>query len=52
VYSDLFGAGDEAVWTDINGTMTVRRENVTLQFTLPRSKDAQVELAKAVVAGF
>jgi hypothetical protein len=52
VYSDLFGAGDEAVWTDINGTTTVRRDNVTVQFTLPRGKETQVELAKAVVQGF
>ena len=49
VYSDLFGAGDEGVWTDINGTYTVRRDNVTLQFTLPSEKDEQVRLAKRVV---
>ena len=52
VYSDMFGTGDEAVWTDINGTMTVRRENVTVQFTLPKGKDAQAQLAREVVAGF
>ena len=45
-------SGDEAVWTDINGTMTVRRDNVTVQFTLPKGKETQVELAKAVVQGF
>lgn len=52
VYSDMFGAGDEAVWTDINGTYTVRRENVTVQVTLPRSKEDQVRLGKTVVEGF
>ena len=52
VYSDMFGAGDEAVWSDINGTYTVRRENVTVQVTLPKAKDLQVQLGKAVVEGF
>jgi hypothetical protein len=51
VYSDMFGAGDEAVWTDINGTYTVRRENVTVQVTLPRAKEEQVRLGKALVEG-
>ena len=52
VYSDLFGAGDEAVWTDMSGTLTLRRENVTVQFALPKGKEAQVSLAKEVAAGF
>ena len=52
VYSDMFGAGDEAVWTDINGTYTVRRGNVTVQFSLPKEKDGQVQLGKAVVEKF
>lgn len=52
VYSDMFGAGDEAIWTDINGTFTVRRQNVTVQFTLPKGKEKQVELGHAVVGKF
>jgi len=52
VYSDMFGAGDEAVWTDISGKLTVRRENVTVQFTLPKGKDAQLSLGKEVTGGF
>lgn len=52
VYADLFGTGDEAVWTDIDGTVTVRRGNVTVKFTLPRGKDEQLRLGKAVVEGF
>jgi len=52
VYSDMFGAGDEAVWTDINGTYTVRRGNVTVRVTLPKDKDNQVQLGKAVVEKF
>lgn len=49
VYSDMFGTGDEGIWTDINGTFTVRRENVTVQFTLPKGKEQQVRLGRAVV---
>ena len=52
VYSDMFGAGDEAVWTDIDGTYTVRRDNVTVQFSLPKAKQDQVQLGNAVVAKF
>jgi hypothetical protein len=52
VYSDMFGAGDEGIWTDINGTYTVRRDNVTVQVTLPKGKDDQLRLGKAVVEGF
>ena len=52
MYSDIFGAGDEGVWTDINGTLTVRRGNVTLQFTLPREKLEQVTLGKTVAEKF
>jgi hypothetical protein len=52
VYSDMFGAGDEAVWTDINGTYTVRRDNVTVQVSLPKDKQQQVQLGKAVVGKF
>jgi len=52
VYSDLLGTGDEALWTDIEGRYTVRSDNVTVQFTLPRGKDEQVSLAKVVVSGF
>jgi hypothetical protein len=52
VYSDMFGCGDEAVWSDINGTYTVRRDNVTVQVTLPKGKEEQVKVGRAVVDGF
>ena len=48
-YSDISGVGDEGVWTDINGAYTVRKGHVTVQFTLPREKLAQVQLAKVVL---
>ena len=44
--------GDEAVWTDINGVLTVRKMNVTIQVTMPKAKLDQVKLAQAVVAKF
>jgi hypothetical protein len=52
VYSDIFGAGDEGVWTDINHSYAVRRGAVILRFTLPKEKDGQVQLGKAVIDGF
>ncbi|MBK9236941.1 MAG: hypothetical protein IPO19_13360 [Rhodoferax sp.] len=42
--------GDEAVWTDINGTLTVRKANASIQVTLPKAKTDQIKLAQAVVA--
>lgn len=51
-YSDIVGhgLGDEAVWTDINGTLTVRKANASIQVTLPKAKTDQIKLAQAVVA--
>lgn len=51
-YSDIGGVGDEGVWTDINGAYTVRKGHVTVQFTLPKDKLAQVQLAKVVLGKF
>ncbi|MCZ7563231.1 MAG: hypothetical protein M5U08_04935 [Burkholderiales bacterium] len=51
-YSDIMGVGDEGVWTDINGAYTVRKGHVTVQFTLPKEKLSQVQLAKIVLAKF
>ena len=48
--SDIMGVGDEAVWSDVNGSLTVRRGNVTLQVTLPKVKADQIKLAQAVLA--
>lgn len=51
-YSDIMGLGDEGVWTDINRALTVRKGRVTVQFTLPKEKLDQVNLARAVLAKF
>lgn len=50
-YSDLSGPGlgDEAVWTDVNGTLTVRKGALTLQFMAPKGKLPQVKAADAVL---
>lgn len=50
-YSDI-GLGDEAVWTDINGALTVRKLNVTIQLTRPAAKLDQVKVAQAMLAKF
>ncbi len=51
-YSDIMGVGDEAVWTDVNGALTVRKGRFTIQVTAPQGKLAQLKLAKAVAAKF
>lgn len=51
-YSDIIGVGDEGIWTDVNGSYTVRKGNVTVQFTRPAEKLEQVKLGKAVLAKF
>ncbi len=53
-YSDIVGQGlgEEAVWTDINGTLTVRKTNATIQVTLPKAKLDQIKLAQTVAAKF
>ncbi len=48
-YSDIVGVGDEGVWTDVNGTFTVRKGNLTLQVTMPAGKLEQLKLAQAVL---
>jgi hypothetical protein len=45
--SPVAGLGDEAFWTGVNGTLTVRRKNVSLQVSLPPERPAQVKVAEA-----
>lgn len=49
-YSDLAGPGlgDEAVWSDVNGSLAVRKGSLTLQFMAPKGKLEQVKAAEAV----
>lgn len=47
-YSDI-NIGDEAVWTDVNGTLTVRKDRISIQIELPEGKMEQVKVAGALV---
>ena len=47
-WSDITGIGDDAVWTDINGALTVRMGRLNLQFTRPAAKLDQLKAAQAV----
>lgn len=49
-YSDISGVGDDALWTAANGTLTVRKDNVSLQVQLPKEKDAQIKVAEKFLA--
>jgi hypothetical protein len=45
-YSDISGIGDDALWTDVNGTLMVRKGNLSLQVQLPKEKEAQLKVAQ------
>lgn len=49
-YSDISGLGDDALWTAANGTLTVRKGNVSLQVQLPKEREAQVKVAEKFLA--
>ncbi|MBI5584638.1 MAG: hypothetical protein HY892_12545 [Deltaproteobacteria bacterium] len=53
-YSEISGPGlgDESVWTDVNGTFTVRKGNVIMQVLMPAGKIEQVKVAQAFLAKF
>jgi len=40
------------VWTDVNGTFTVRKGHLTVQVSMPKAKLEQLKLAKALLAKF
>jgi hypothetical protein len=45
-WSDISPLGDEAVWTDVNATLTVRLGNLTLQVQAPGDKRQQIRVAR------
>lgn len=53
-YSEISGPGlgDESVWTDVNGTLTVRKGNITVQVLMPSGKREQIKVAQAFLAKF
>lgn len=50
-YEEIRGLGEEAIWTQVNGTLNVRKGNVSIQVMSPSDRDAQKRLAEQVVAG-
>ena len=51
-YSEISGIGEESVWTDVNGTLTVRKGNITVQVLMPAGKMEQIKVARAFLAKF
>jgi hypothetical protein len=49
-YSDIGGLGDEAIWTDVNGSLTARKGNITVQVLMPRDKGDQIKVVEAFLA--
>jgi hypothetical protein len=49
-YSDISGIGDDAVWTDINASLAVRRGNVRIQVAMPKDKMVQIKVAEKFLA--
>jgi len=49
-YTVIEGLGDEALWTSVNGTLTVRRGNASLQVSLPKERETQVAIAKQLLS--
>lgn len=51
-YMMIPGIGDEAFWTDVNGTLNARKGNITLQVILPDDVEKQKEVAKKIFSKF
>jgi hypothetical protein len=48
-YSDLMGLGDEGVWTEVDRSVTYRKQNVTIRVQQPPDKLAQLKVAKTIL---
>jgi len=42
---EIEGLGDEALWTNVNGALTVRRGNLMIQVMAPRDRRKQIAVA-------
>lgn len=49
-YSEVEGLGDEALWTAVNGTLSVRKGNLSLQISLPKERDVQRGIAQKILS--
>jgi hypothetical protein len=47
---EIGGLGDEALWTNVNGSLTVRRGNLTIQVMAPHDRRRQVAVADKLLA--
>jgi uncharacterized protein with GYD domain len=45
-YADVRDVGDEAVWTDMNFSLTARRGNVSIRVLMPKDRRVQIEAAR------
>ena len=50
-YVDILGVGDEAIWSHTNGTLAVRRTNLTILVMRPDDRKQQAVVAQKVIAG-
>ena len=48
-YSDILGVGEEAVWSNVNGSLAVRQKNITILVMTPNDKATQVKVAQEVL---
>ena len=51
-YSEILNLGEESVWTDVNGTLTVRKGNITIQVLMPSGKKEQIKIVQAFLTKF
>ena len=49
-YTDVNGLGDEALWTGVNGSLAVRKGNLSLQISLPKDRSAQETVARTFLS--
>jgi hypothetical protein len=48
---EISGLGDEALWTNVNGALTVRFHNLTILVMSPSDRKTQISVAEKVLAG-
>lgn len=46
-YSDIMGLADDGIWTEVDGSFTGRKGNVTIRVTQPADKLPKLKVAKA-----
>ena len=49
-YEMVAGLGDEALWTPVNGSLTVRKGNLSVQINLPKARDSQRVIAEKILS--